>query len=103
MAEQRGTWPLWAEALTSWTVWRRSLIIGLIVGLVQIAVNQGDLWVRLQISSTLILKTFVTPIIAISVALFSSAGAYGELSRRTFLADDPAGASLRKPTLVSGG
>ncbi len=74
---------MWGEALASWPVWRRSLIIGLVVGLMQIAVNQGDLWVRLQISPTLILKTLVTPMIAISVALFSSAGAYVELSRRS--------------------
>lgn len=85
MESQRGAWLLWGEALTSWPVWRRSLTIGLIVGLVQIAVNQGDLWVRLQISSALILKTLVTPMIAISVALFSSAGAYVEISRRSLL------------------
>ncbi len=82
MEPQRGAWPLWGEALMSWPVWRRSLIIGLSVGLIQIAVNQGDLWVRLQISSTLILKTLVTPMIATSVALLSSAGAHVELSRR---------------------
>lgn len=95
MTKQRGTWPLWGEALTSWPVWRRSLTIGLLIGFVQIAVNQGDLWVRLQISSTLILKTLVTPMIAISVALFSSAGAYVELSRREFSTGDPEGVSPR--------
>lgn len=82
MASHRGTRLLWSAALTSWTVWRRSLTIGLLVGLVQIAVNQGDVWWRLQISSTLIWKTLATPMIATSVALFSSAGAYVEISQQ---------------------
>ena len=102
MTEQRGTWPLWNEALTSWSVSRRSLVIGLVVGSVQIVVNQGDVWVRLQINSTLILKTLVTPMIAISVALFSSAGAYVELSRRKRPVSEPEGGSPQTATLPSG-
>lgn len=103
MESYRGTWLLWGEALTSWPVWRRSLTIGLLIGLVQIAVNQGDHWVRLQISSTLILKTLVTPMIAISVALFSSAGAYVELSRRTISISEPEGVSPQTATASFGG
>ncbi len=102
MAKQHGTWPLWGEALSSWPVWRRSLIIGLVVGFIQIAVNQGDLWVRLQISSTLILKTMVTPMIAISVALFSSAGAYVQLTRRP-PAGEPVAVSSQATVFPSGG
>lgn len=102
MPQQRSSWPLWSEALTSWSVWRRSLIIGLIVGSVQIAVNQGDLWVRLQITSTLILKTLVTPMIATSVALFSSAGAYVEINRREILSRESSGIRPRTDTMSSG-
>lgn len=103
MTEQRGTWPLWREALASRMVWRRSLIIGLIIGSVQIAVNQGDVWLRLQINSVLILKTLITPLIATSVALFSSAGAYVELKRQKLLIGEPGGVSARTTTILSGG
>lgn len=72
----------WRHALTQRAVWRRSLIIGLSVGAVQIAVNQGDVWLHHEISLRLVVKTLVTPLIAISVALFSGAGAYLEIQKQ---------------------
>jgi hypothetical protein len=62
-------------------VWKRSLIIGLIVGALQILVNQGDHWWRMQIDGVILLKTVTTPLIAISVALFSAAGSYVQVNR----------------------
>lgn len=102
MTERPATWRLWREALASRMVWRRSLIIGLVIGSIQIAVNQGDVWFRLQISSVLILKTLVTPMIATSVALFSSAGAYVELKRQRLLLVEPGNVSPGT-TILSGG
>jgi hypothetical protein len=75
------TWMLWRQALSHRGVWRRSLIIGLIVGAIQIVVNQGDHWWRMQIDGVILLKTVTTPLIAISVALFSAAGSYVQVNR----------------------
>ncbi|RLS51203.1 MAG: hypothetical protein DWH91_19670 [Planctomycetota bacterium] len=75
------TWMLWRQALSHRAVWRRSLIIGLIVGAVQILVNQGDHWWRMKIDGVIVFKTLTTPLIAISVALFSAAGSYVQVNR----------------------
>ena len=75
------TWTLWKQALSHRGVWKRSLIIGLIVGALQILVNQGDHWWRMQIDGVIVVKTVTTPLIAISVALFSAAGSYVQVHR----------------------
>ena len=84
MNDSAKTWPIWCQALTHRGVWRRSLVIGLIVGTLQILVNQGDHWLRLQVDPVIVTKTLITPLIAISVALFSAAGAYVELHKQSF-------------------
>ena len=76
------TWNLWKQALTHWGVWRRSLIVGLTVGAIQVLVNQGDHWLHWRVDGTLVVKTLITPLIGLSVALFSCAGAFVELQLR---------------------
>ncbi len=72
---------LWKQALMERGVWRRSLMIGLTVGVLQILVNQGDHWWRFQVDAVIVLKTLMTPLIAIGVALFSAAGSYVQVNR----------------------
>lgn len=79
MMRLSSAWPLWQQAWSQRKVWRRSLSIGLTVGAAQILVNQGDFWWRGQIDSVVIVKTLVTPMIAISVALYSAAGTYVQM------------------------
>ncbi len=75
------TWMLWRQTLRQGGVWRRSLIIGSIVGALQVVVNQGDHWWHMQVDGVLVLKTLTTPLIAMSVALFSAAGSYVQVKR----------------------
>lgn len=82
MSNETSTWRIWRQALTHWGVWRRSLVIGLTVGVLQVIVNQGDHWLRLQVDVVIVIKTLITPLIGISVALFSAAGAYVELHKQ---------------------
>ncbi len=82
MSGDSSNWRMWRQALTHWGVWRRSLMIGLPVGAVQIMVNQGDHWLRMQVSTVVVIKTLVTPLIGVSVALLSAAGAYVELQKQ---------------------
>lgn len=85
MSGPLSTWQLWQEALTHRGVWRRSLVIGLTVGAIQVIVNQGDHWLHGRVDAVVILKTLLTPVIGVSVALFSAAGAFVELRRRELL------------------
>jgi len=82
------TWNLWKQALTHGGVWRRSLIVGLTVGAIQVLVNQGDHWLHGRVDGTLVVKTLITPLIGLSVALFSCAGAFVELQLRALQTAD---------------
>jgi hypothetical protein len=71
----------WALALAQPAVWRRALLMAASVGLVQVAINQGDSWIRLAVDPAVIAKTVLTPLVTFVVALFSAAGAYVDRSR----------------------
>lgn len=66
----------WSTALTARRVWARALMIGLPVGVLQICVNQGDIWLHGPVTRIVIIKTVITPLIAIGVCLASAASAY---------------------------
>ena len=68
----------WAQALKRPAVWRRALPIGLIVGSLQIVINQGDRWFNQDVDGPLIVKTALTPLVALSVALLSAAATYAD-------------------------
>ena len=64
---------LWREALRQPSVWRRACTLGLSVGLLQAAINQGDLWLRQAVDKTVVAKTIVSPLIGFTLVLFSAA------------------------------
>ena len=66
----------WITALTARAVWYRALVIGLPVGFLQICVNQGDHWLHGTVDRTIIIKTILTPVIAVCVCLVSAASTY---------------------------
>lgn len=72
---------LWLEALVCGAVWRRAAKWGVPVGILQAVINQGDFWVNHMVSSTVIAKTIVSPLVTFSVALLSAAGMYVEKTR----------------------
>lgn len=57
-------------------VWRKAAPIGLVVGLLQICVNQGDHWLNHQITPSVLLKTILCPLISVGVAVVSAAAAH---------------------------
>ncbi|MEK6257511.1 MAG: hypothetical protein AABP62_02730 [Planctomycetota bacterium] len=81
----------WRQALSQRGVWQRSLVIGLPVGVVQILVNQGDHWWRLDVDAVIVLKTLMTPLIATSVALLSAAGSFVQVNRDRSVNENPQG------------
>ena len=81
---------LWVEALMRRDLWRRSLAIGAVVGLIQVTINQGDVWLRQAVDATVIVKTLMTPLVAVSVAIVSAAGAYVDRVQETVHESDSA-------------
>jgi hypothetical protein len=63
-------------ALTARRVWKRAVTIGRPVGFLQIFVNQGDLWLHGSVARVVVIKTIITPLIAVGVFLVSAASAY---------------------------
>ena len=60
------------SALRTPAVWRRAALIGLPVGILQVAVNQRDHWLRLQLTAVVILKSIVSPLLSFGIALVSA-------------------------------
>jgi len=68
-------------ALSEPAVWRRAARIGVCVGLVQVALNQGDHWLRGEVTGVLILKSLSSLLFAILVVLFASASTRADALR----------------------
>jgi hypothetical protein len=55
-------------------VWRRAAKLGVSVGLLQAAINQGEFWVAQAVTAAVVVKTILTPLVTFAVALFAGAG-----------------------------
>jgi hypothetical protein len=57
-------------------VWRRTLLIGLPVGLLQAAINQGDHWLHHRVDGAVLLKTLLCPLVSCAIAFVSAIAAH---------------------------
>jgi hypothetical protein len=78
---------VWRRALVSRSLWRRALAVALPVGFTQVAVNQGDLWIRhfatgAAMDPAVIAKTLASPLITITVSFVSAALEFVEREKR---------------------
>ncbi len=80
-ARKRDNKRLWHEALSNAGVWGRASRLGLTIGLLQAVVNQGDYWLRDEVTLSVAVKSLLTPLITFSVALVSGAATYVERHR----------------------
>jgi len=64
---------LWAQAFRQRSVWLRAVRLGLSVGFLQAAINQGDHWLSGAMDKVVILKSIVSPLIGFTLVLFSAA------------------------------
>jgi len=63
-------------------VWRKAAPIGLAVGMLQAAVNQGDHWLHAEFTSVVVLKSILSPLIGLSLAVVSAAASHqGKLKK----------------------
>jgi hypothetical protein len=68
----------WREAFRQRSVWLRALRLGGIVGLLQTAVNQGDVWLHHQETLETVIKTVASPAISFTLVLVSGAAAWAQ-------------------------
>lgn len=54
-------------------VWRRTLALGLPVGFLQAGLNQGDHWLRHDITAAVVTKSILSPLLSCSIAFVSAA------------------------------
>lgn len=71
----------YARALREPAVWRRATRLGVGVGLVQVALNQGDHWLNGPLTRIVILKSISSLLFAILVVLLASASTRVEALR----------------------
>ena len=64
---------LWARAFRQRSVWLRAVRLGLSVGCLQAAVNQGDHWMTGAVDRTILLKSIISPLIGFTLVLVSAA------------------------------
>ena len=76
-SEKRAVWLL---ALRQRSVWARAFKFGFSVGLLQAAVNQGDHWLLHAVTTGVIVKTIVSPLIGFTLVLFTSASTWVQKS-----------------------
>ncbi|MBC8096961.1 MAG: hypothetical protein H7Y43_14230 [Akkermansiaceae bacterium] len=71
---------LWLLALRQPSIWARAFKFGFTAGLLQAAVNQGDLWLRHAVGPAVIIKTIVSPLIGLTLVLLTSAATWVQKS-----------------------
>jgi hypothetical protein len=72
MADAARTLRRYAAACRDPVVWRRTLMLGLPVGLLQAALNQGDNWWRHAVDAAVVAKTILSPLLSCSIAFLSA-------------------------------
>ncbi len=58
------------------SVWKCAAMPGLSIGLLQAAISHDDHWISHAVSSAVLIKTIISPLITFSVVLASAAGAW---------------------------
>ena len=71
-------------ALRQPSVWRRAVTLGLSVGMLQAAINNGDHWLARAVDGRVLAKSIISPLIGFTLVLFSAAATWVErtLERR---------------------
>ncbi|MES2697051.1 MAG: hypothetical protein V4773_26540 [Verrucomicrobiota bacterium] len=62
-----------AEAARDPRAWRRTLLLGLPIGLLQATLNQGDHWWHRHVDALVVLKTILSPLLSCTTAFVSAA------------------------------
>jgi hypothetical protein len=64
-------------------VWARAARLGLVVGLIQVSLNQGDHWLRGEITTAVVVKSILSPLLSFGIAFASAVATHAENLQRT--------------------
>jgi hypothetical protein len=70
--------PLYWQACRQPAVWGRAAKLGLVAGFVQVTLNQGDHWLEGHITTGVLLKSILSPLLSFGIAYASAAATYAE-------------------------
>jgi hypothetical protein len=62
-------------------IWTRAATLGLSVGMLQVVINQGDAWLSHQVTRDVLIKSILSPLVTLSVALASAARTASEMKK----------------------
>jgi hypothetical protein len=79
-ANASSTAGLYWQACRHPAVWVRAAKLGLVVGLIQVSLNQGDHWLRGEITTGVIIKSILSPLLSFGIAFASAAATHAENS-----------------------
>lgn len=75
--------PSWLQACRHPAVWTRAARLGLVVGLVQVSLNQGDHWLSGHVTTGVVIKTILSPLLSFGIAFASAAATHAENHSRS--------------------
>jgi hypothetical protein len=53
-------------------VWLRAAKLGLVVGFIQVSINQGDHWLRHEVDTAVVIKSVLSPLLSFAIAFASA-------------------------------
>jgi hypothetical protein len=62
-------------------VWRRAARLGFVVGVLQVALNQGDHWLHREVDVAVVAKTILSPLLSFAIAFASAVATRAETIR----------------------
>jgi hypothetical protein len=75
--------PLYWQACRHPAVWTRAAKLGLVVGLIQVSLNQGDHWLQGHITTGVVIKTILSPLLSFGIAFASAAATHVDNLQRS--------------------
>jgi hypothetical protein len=74
---------LYWQACRQPAVWARAAKLGLVVGFIQVSLNQGDHWLRHEVDAVIVAKSILSPLLSFGIAFASAAATHVENLQRS--------------------
>lgn len=74
---------LYWQACRHPAVWTRAAKLGLVVGLIQVSLNQGDHWLQGHVTTGVVIKSILSPLLSFGIAFASAAATQVENLQRS--------------------
>lgn len=74
--------PYW-QACRHPAVWAGAAKLGLVVGVIQVSLNQGDHWLRGEITTAVVIKSILSPLLSFGIAFASAVATQAETLSRS--------------------